>query len=341
VSSIFVSYRRIDSAGSAGRLYDRLSRRFGRDHVFMDTEGSIERGADFPEVIERAVASANAMVVVIGRQWLSCADATGNPRLHNSDDWVRNEVASALRRNILVLPVFVDGAVMPATEALPDDLSRLTRKQAAEISSTRWDYDVGQIIRILEKTTPASGNAFARYKKAIVAAIALIATVAAVAIGFRETYDTPATVPASSPADTAKPAATEIKAPSAPAAGTGTAARANAANDLRGYWQDDDGAMYKIVDREGGGYDMGRIEPPETNPVYRIVRINKRDVEIAIGVLPSGTQQGVANLELSVDGNLLAGLLKSTQIEDTPRNWVLRRRPDGPDKAATGKAGKT
>lgn len=97
------------------------------------------------------------------------------------------------------------------------------------------------------------------------------------------------------------------------------------AQDLRGYWRDDDGRLYKIVTREGGGFDMGRIEPPETNPVYRVVQINNRSVEIAIGVLPSGTQQAVANLEISVDGNMLSGLLKSTQIDDTPMNWVLRR----------------
>ena len=325
--SIFISYRRIDSTGSAGRLFDRLSHHFGRDHVFMDTEGSIERGADFPEVIEKAVASANAMVVVIGRHWLDCADATGKPRLHNNDDWVRNEIASALRRNILVLPVFVDGATMPATEALPEDLSRLTRKQAAEISNTRWDYDVAQIITILGKTTPAAGHAFTRHKKTIAAALALIATVIVVAVSFHEKRDPPAGEPVASPLDATK-------------AGAGTRTEANAANDLRGYWQDDDGAIYKIVEREGGGYDMGRIKPPETNPAYRIVQIKQRNVEISIGVLPSGTQHSVAHLELSVDGNVLAGLLKSTQIEDTPMNWVLRRRPDGQPNAGKGNAGK-
>jgi hypothetical protein len=97
------------------------------------------------------------------------------------------------------------------------------------------------------------------------------------------------------------------------------------AQDLRGYWRDDDGMLFRIVTREGGGFDMGRIEPPESDPVYRVVKINNRSVEIAFGVLPAGTQQAVAHLELSVDGNILSGLLKSTQIDDTPINWVLRR----------------
>ena len=331
MSSIFISYRRIDSAGSAGRLFDRLSRHLGREHVFMDTEGGIERGADFPEVIEKAVAVANAMVVVIGRQWLTCTDDAGHPRLHNSDDWVRNEVASALRRNILVLPVFIDGAVMPATEALPDDLARLTRRQGAEISSTRWDYDVAQIIRILEKTTPVGGSVLARHKKSLGVALALAATMAAIAIGLRDRNAAPGTEPAAAPVAATQPAAPAESASATPAA-------TKVANDLRGDWQDDEGAIYRIVDRDGGGYDVGRIAPPETDPVYRIAQVNKRTVEIAIGVLPSGTQQGVAHLELSVDGNVLAGLLKSTQVEDLPRNWVLRRRPDS---AAAGKPGKS
>src|SRR5262245_24510784 len=113
MSGIFISYRRADSAGFAGRLWADLSRHFGKPRVFMDIEGGIARGADFPDAIGRALGNATAMVVVIGQHWLNCIDDNSNRRLDNPDDWVRCEIASALERKLLVLPVLVDGALMP------------------------------------------------------------------------------------------------------------------------------------------------------------------------------------------------------------------------------------
>lgn len=71
---IFISYRREDAAGYAGRLYDRLAGHFGAERVFMDVEG-IEPGADFVEAIERAVGSCEALIVIIGDEWLSAESA--------------------------------------------------------------------------------------------------------------------------------------------------------------------------------------------------------------------------------------------------------------------------
>jgi len=151
---IFISYRRIDSKPYSGRLFDRLRRRFGRDSVFMDIEGGIAPGEDFTKAIERAVNSVDAMVVVIGRQWLACTDKHGRRRVDNPEDWVRVEVAAALRRGIYVLPVLVDGATLPFEEELPEEMAGLVVKQKQEISDTRWDYDVAQIFRELEKVVP-------------------------------------------------------------------------------------------------------------------------------------------------------------------------------------------
>jgi hypothetical protein len=95
--------------------------------------------------------------------------------------------------------------------------------------------------------------------------------------------------------------------------------------DVSGYWRDDDGMLYRIVAEKDGDYDMGRIEPPEDSGVYRNVRIDGREIEISIGVLPSGTQQAVANLKLSDDGNIMTGLMRSTQTDDLPMNWTLKR----------------
>jgi hypothetical protein len=146
---IFISYRRIDSAAVAGRIYDRLVSEFGRKRVFMDVEGSIAHGADFPTEIERALAAASALLVVIGRQWMTCTDDEGKPRISNEDDWVANEVAAALDRNILVLPVLVDGASMPPEKSLPKRITALSRKQACDIRASSWDYDLHRIVATL------------------------------------------------------------------------------------------------------------------------------------------------------------------------------------------------
>jgi hypothetical protein len=147
---IFLSYRREDSRGVAGRLYDRLEHHFGHDRVFMDVD-AIEPGIDFVKAIEDAVSTTDIFLVVIGPTWLTTTDNTGNRRLDNPEDFVRLEVGGALKRNLRVVPVLVDGAVMPRSIDLPDDLKALTRRNAIEISHTRFSMDAERLIRALEQ----------------------------------------------------------------------------------------------------------------------------------------------------------------------------------------------
>ncbi len=109
MSKIFISYRREDTAGFAGRLYDKLVAHFGKDQVFMDID-TLKPGARFSDVIERTVGVCDAVIALIGRDWLSAADAEGQRRLDNPDDWVRMEIAKALKRDILVIPALFEGA---------------------------------------------------------------------------------------------------------------------------------------------------------------------------------------------------------------------------------------
>lgn len=153
MGGIFISYRREDSAGHAGRIYDRLSDRFGRDKVFMDVAG-IEPGVDFVEAIDRAVGSCDVLLVIIGNKWLSCTDAAGKRRLDDPQDFIRLETATALKRGIRVVPVLVQKAIMPTEDDLPDDLKALARRQATEIDDTHWDSDTGQLIETLAKLLP-------------------------------------------------------------------------------------------------------------------------------------------------------------------------------------------
>jgi hypothetical protein len=151
VRRIFICYRREDSSGHAGRLYDRLEARFGDDDVFMDIE-AIEPGADYLEVIDRTVATVDVLIVLIGQRWLGTHDPAGSRRLDDPEDVVRLEVAAALARNIRVFPVLVQGATMPHPSDLPPDLAGLTRRNAIEISDARWDFDAERLIHAIEGT---------------------------------------------------------------------------------------------------------------------------------------------------------------------------------------------
>lgn len=149
-SGIFISYRREDAAHAAFLLHDRLSASFGEDKIFMDID-TIDIGANFPEVIDRAVRSCEVLLAVIGQEWLTSTDAEGRRRLESEDDFVRLEIARALDRNIWVIPVLVQDAKMPRPDDLPEDLQELTRRHAARISLESLNYDVGRLIAGLER----------------------------------------------------------------------------------------------------------------------------------------------------------------------------------------------
>jgi hypothetical protein len=150
---IFISYRHGDCSGWARCLFADLARRFGADLVFMDTQEDIPRGAEFPSVLERALQDCNVLLALISPQWISCTCADGSRRLDAADDWVRTEIAMALRREILVVPVLLGGAPLPGEDQLPADLLGLLRRQAAEITGTRWDFDIERLIADVIKQT--------------------------------------------------------------------------------------------------------------------------------------------------------------------------------------------
>ncbi|MGA8055004.1 MAG: toll/interleukin-1 receptor domain-containing protein, partial [Burkholderiales bacterium] len=80
MSGIFISYRRDDASGQAGRLFDRLKEHFGEDHVFMDVT-DLKPGQDFVTEIELALEGSDVMLAVIGPQWLDAMDSDGRRRL--------------------------------------------------------------------------------------------------------------------------------------------------------------------------------------------------------------------------------------------------------------------
>jgi hypothetical protein len=145
---IFISYRRDDSEGEAGRLFDDLTRVFGADGVFMDVSG-IRPGLDFVKAIEENVANCGVLLAVIGPTWVSIANGAGQRRLEDPSDFVVLEIASALKRTVPVIPILVHGARMPSPDQLPESLKSFSYRNSVELSHTRWNSDVKLLIEAL------------------------------------------------------------------------------------------------------------------------------------------------------------------------------------------------
>src|SRR5262245_28822469 len=152
----FISYRRDDAAGYAGRLHEALENRLGRNRVFRDVD-TLEPGQDFVEAIESRLADCRVFLAMIGREWLDARDSAGRRRLDQPDDYVRLEIVNALsRRNVRVIPVLIEGASMPPAESLPEDVRPLTRKQAVHLRDDAWDHDVDRLASVIAEVTPTS-----------------------------------------------------------------------------------------------------------------------------------------------------------------------------------------
>ena len=147
-STIILSYRREDSAGVTGRIFDRLSQEFGTDRVFMDID-SMPAGVDFHEHLQAILANCGALLVVIGKSWRS--NRKGQPaRIMDPDDWVRMEVETALERSIPVVPLLIDGASLPGRDQLPESLWPLLRRNALPVDSGRdFHAQLSRLVRDL------------------------------------------------------------------------------------------------------------------------------------------------------------------------------------------------
>lgn len=147
---VFISYRREETAGHAGRLYDSMVTRFGEPHVFVDVE--LAPGIDFVQRIKEAVGACHVLLVMIGPRWAAVTDDEGQQRIADPDDFVRLEVETALSRpDVTVIPVLVAGAQMPDPDDLPESLRSLTHRNALELSDMRWRYDVGRLNAALDQ----------------------------------------------------------------------------------------------------------------------------------------------------------------------------------------------
>jgi TPR repeat protein len=152
---IFISYRREDAPGQAGRLSDRLKQEFGNDNVFIDVD-TLLPGDDFVDAIGETLGRCDLMIAIIGPGWLTATDSHGRVRLEDPADFVRVEVQTALDRHIRTVPVLVNHGLMPREDQLPESLKPLIRRQAIELSDVRWTSDVGALVEKVTRATAAA-----------------------------------------------------------------------------------------------------------------------------------------------------------------------------------------
>jgi uncharacterized membrane protein YeaQ/YmgE (transglycosylase-associated protein family) len=155
VADIFISYRRIDSATFTGRIYDRLTARFGRDKVFKDVD-NIPAGENFAQYIQNALRQCAVALIVIGPRWLEARDETGARRLDDPGDFVRLEIETALRLGLTVIPLLVDDARMPSTVNLPISLHPLATLNALQIrNDPDFSRDMERVVASIERVLAA------------------------------------------------------------------------------------------------------------------------------------------------------------------------------------------
>src|SRR6266550_171973 len=202
---IAISYRREDSLPTAGRLYDRLQAKFGKENVFMDFD-SIPPGMDFREQIKQMIERSKLVIAIIGPHWLG-EQPDASRRIDNPADFVRLEIAYALQRGIPVIPVLVNNTPMPPPEKLPQEIEGLAFRNAL-ILDTGIDFHhhadrlitgIGKAMDIAPRSRglqnvpePTASAAHRRPLRKIVtwsAAILLVGTLLALAVRYVATHE--------------------------------------------------------------------------------------------------------------------------------------------------------
>jgi len=267
MARIFISYRRDDSEGFAGRIRDRLTQQFGEDAVFTDIN-SIPPGAEVRQFIADAVKQCRVMLVLIDRQWLTISDATtGERRLDNPDDFVRLEIVAGLQHGLTVIPVLLRGSPMPAAADLPDPIKGLPSRNAVFIHSNSFNSDVKHMIEAIRPLLQESSPANRRLWIGAALALALIVGIggAIVALSGGATASPPATMTSPPPPQTVAPVS-DTPAPTATTAPPGFApVKRNL--DWSPIYETFDGVEMALV--PAGCFNMGSDDgEPDEQPVH-------------------------------------------------------------------------
>jgi hypothetical protein len=175
---VFVSYRRQNSSGYAGWLYDHLASVIGSRQVYIDVI-NIPPGTDYTERVRAALTLSSAVLVLMGPGWHEARSADGTLRLEDPDDLVRREAAWAHESGKQVIPVLVGGAALPAASDLPESLQFLSSLTPAVLSDGTWRQDVTTLVHRLR----AAAAARTKKRQALIASGVLVLAAIGVAVG--------------------------------------------------------------------------------------------------------------------------------------------------------------
>jgi hypothetical protein len=132
-SAVFFSYRRSAVPDRTGRIHDDLVEAFGAGVVFKDVD-NIPLGYDYRVHLAGALATCRVVLVIVGPDWETVTEPGGTSRrLDNPNDYVRMELATALKRQIPIIPVLIDREALPLADALPEDVRDVVFRQAVRI----------------------------------------------------------------------------------------------------------------------------------------------------------------------------------------------------------------
>jgi pterin-4a-carbinolamine dehydratase len=143
---IFISYRRLDSAIFSQWLATQLRSAYGQDCVFIDTE-NIRDAAAWAQQVESSLKSSSLVIIVVGKSWLSISDEFGRRRIDLPDDWVRREIENGLNAGKRILPLLIEGAELPAREALPASIVPLLDIQARRMNIGAIAKDMSGLVK--------------------------------------------------------------------------------------------------------------------------------------------------------------------------------------------------
>jgi hypothetical protein len=288
MARVFISYRREGAAGFSGRLGEDLERRFGASEVFRDVE-DITSGDDFVERLAFALRDCRVLLAVIDKTWLS-AHSGSRRRLDDPKDFVRTEIARALARGVRVIPVLVDGATMPAERDLPDDLKPFARRQAHELSDSRWDYDIERLASVVQAELAGdtkSGSGTSHPRRRWLAPVAVVLGLVAIAAVGWYGYARPP--------------------------------------DLNGTWDLPDGS-YWIIQQSGRNLEIDAVHY-ESRQVWQRGRgtIDGREIAFNLPLVYETGHRIEGRLSISGDAKRLAGVAVGTP-SGSRANIILQRR---------------
>lgn len=171
---IYLNYRRSTDGAVAMAIAESLGRRFGSANVFADVS-SLNAGANWLDETRRRLSECDIVLVLIGRDWLTAKDADGRPRLSDSSDFVRYEIAQALELKKMVVPILIDDARLPSEADLPADIQKLGCYLAVHIRRETLQSDIDQLFETLGRAMPSSAIRLKRVFPVAIIGFAVIA----------------------------------------------------------------------------------------------------------------------------------------------------------------------